>query len=273
MRANRIEARFEALQLRKRKAFTAFITAGDPDRETTRRAMHALVEGGADLIELGIPFSDPESDGPTIQAASQRALSGPSPTRLRDVLEIARGFRRRDTATPLVLMGYLNSLLAMGIEAFTKAAPQAGVDGVVLVNLPVEAFEDVEQLFTAANLCVAFLVAPTTAKARMERIAANARGFLYYVSLKGVTGAAHLDFADLSRSVTLLRSLCTLPIQVGFGIHSPEVASRVAPLADGLIVGSDLVAIMADLRATPEKIPAALRIRAGEFRSAIDAAS
>ena len=269
---NRIEALFESLLEKQRKALSAFITAGDPDRETTLKAMHALIEGGADLLELGIPFSDPESDGPAIQAASLRALSGPSPTRLTDVLEIAREFRQRDAQTPVVLMGYLNSLLAMGIEAFTKAAAQAGVDGVVMVNLPVEEFEEMRPFFDAANLCAAFLVAPTTTKQRAELIASKARGFLYYVSLKGVTGAANLDMDDLQRNLASLRVVCSLPIQIGFGIRSPEAASQAAPLADGLIVGTNFVILMADLQDAPEKISAALRARASEFRSAIDAA-
>ena len=272
MKENRIELFFNVLRAKGRKALTAFITAGDPNRETTPKAMHALVEGGADLLELGIPFSDPESDGLAIQAASLRALSGPSPTRLTDVLEIAREFRQRDAHTPVVLMGYLNSLLAMGVETFTRAAAQAGVDGVVLVNLPVEEFEEMRPFFDAANLCVAFLVAPTTTKQRAELIASKARGFLYYVSLKGVTGAANLDMADLQRNLASLRVVCSLPIQIGFGIRSPEAASQAAPLADGLIVGTNFVSLMADLQDAPEKISAALRARASEFRSAIDAA-
>ena len=272
MRFNRVERLFESLQAQKRKALTTFITAGDPDPTITPKAMHALVQGGADLLELGIPFSDPESDGAAIQAASLRARSGPHPTRLIDVLDMVRSFREQDARTPVVLMGYLNSLLAMGMEQFTREASEAGVDGLVLVNLPVEEFEEIRPLFEAANLCIAFLVAPTTGNERATMIASKASGFLYYVSLRGVTGATHIDMADLDRNLKSLRKVCDLPIQIGFGIRSPQAAIEAAPLADGLIVGTNLVNLMAELVETPSKIPDALRSRAAEFRSAIDQA-
>lgn len=269
---NRTERLFESLKAQNRKALTTYITAGDPDPKITPKAMHALVEGGADLVELGIPFSDPESDGPAIQAASLRALSGSRPTRLDDVLQMVHSFRQRDENTPVILMGYLNSLLAMGMETFTREASKAGVDGLVVVNLPIEEFEEMQPLFEAANLCIAFLVSPTTCLARAAMIASKARGFLYYVSLKGVTGAGNIDMDDLQRNLTSLREVCDLPIQIGFGIGSPQAAYDAAPLADGVIIGTNLVNLIAELLETPDDIPAALRDRAAQFRSAIDRA-
>jgi len=270
---NRIDALFASLRARHRKAFTAFITAGDPSLEVTPHAMRALVAGGADLLELGIPFSDPESDGPDIQAASMRALDKSSPTRLADVMAIARAFRAHNQDTPLVLMGYVNSLLAYGIEAFARDARESGVDGAVLVNLPIEEFHEIRPVFEREQLSAVFLVAPTTSEARAAKIADEASGFLYYVSLKGVTGAAHLDFDDLAAQTMRLRALTDMPIQIGFGIRSPQAAAQAAPYADGLIVGSALVKRMAELERTPEDIPDALQHMAGEFRAAIDRTS
>ncbi len=269
---NRIDALFASLRARSRKAFTAFITAGDPSLQVTLGAMHALVEGGADILELGIPFSDPESDGADIQAASMRALAGESPTRLVDVLAIAREFRSVNQETPLLLMGYLNSLLAMGVQSFAHHARQSGVDGVVLVNLPIEEFDQMRPIFEREQLSVVFLVTPTTSAQRAAKIADTASGFLYYVSLKGVTGASHLDLNDLARQAVRLRKLTDMPIQIGFGIRTPEAAAHTAPYADGFIVGSALVKRMAALADTPQKIPDAMRQMAGEFRAAIDQA-
>lgn len=269
---NRIDSLFRSLSAKRRKALSAFITAGDPARWVTPLAMHALVEGGADIIELGIPFSDPESDGPAIQAASQRALSGADPTALSDVLEVVVEFRARDEHTPVLLMGYLNSLLAMGIEPFTQRAAQSGVDGVILVNLPLEEFDEVKPAFETVNLHIAFLVAPTTSQARAALIASEAKGFLYYVSLKGVTGALHLNMTDLALQMKALRKLTDLPIQIGFGIRNPEAAEKAAPLADGLIVGTAFVNRMAELQDRPKEIPPALRQLASEFKAAIDRA-
>lgn len=269
---NRIDTLFRSLSSQGRKALSAFITAGDPVAWVTPQAMQALVEGGADLIELGIPFSDPESDGPAIQAASQRALSGASPTSLSHVLDMVAEFRTNDGHTPVLLMGYLNSLLAMGIEAFTQRAAQSGVDGLVLVNLPVEEFDEIRPSFEQSDLRIAFLVSPTTSESRARVIASKASGFLYYVSLKGVTGASHLDMTNLARGVKPLRQLTDLPIQIGFGIRTPEAAEQAAPLADGLIVGTAFVNRMAELQDAPGEIPAALQRMASEFRCAIDRA-
>ncbi len=270
---NRIDALFHALATEGRKALSAFITAGDPCLETSRAAMHALVEGGTNLLELGIPFSDPESDGATIQAASQRALAHPDPTRLTDVLALVARFRAADDSTPVLLMGYLNSLIAMGMEAFAQQARQAGVDGVILVNLPLEAHDEVLPAFEQAGLHSIFLVAPTTSESRARLIASRAGGFLYYVSIKGVTGASHIDIQDLARHMQPLRRITELPIQIGFGITTPEAARQVAPLADGLIVGSAFVNCMAGLVHTPEDIAPALQQKASAFRAAIDQAS
>ena len=207
-------------QLGSQKALIAYITAGDPNLAATLAMMHSMAEHGADIIELGIPFSDPMADGPTIQRAVERALA--QHVSLRDVLATVKQFRQSNTQTPVVLMGYLNPVHKMGYEAFAQAAAEAGVDGVLTVD----------------NI---FLVAPTTSKARMQAIARHASGFVYYVSLKGVTGSAQLNTDEVAAKIAVLRQHIKLPIGVGFGISDAESAAKIAAVADAVIVGSRIV--------------------------------
>lgn len=236
---SRIADKFGALQTHGRKALIPFITAGDPGRAATVPLMHALVQAGADILELGVPFSDPMADGPVIQRASERALK--AGTTLRDVLDMVAEFRRTDRDTPVVLMGYANPVERMGREAFIAAASQAGVDGVLTVDLPPEEAGDFAAALKRAGLDPIFLLSPTTPEARIATIVRAARGFVYYVSLKGVTGAGHLDPAEVRARLAGIRSLTALPVGVGFGIGDPAAARAVAAFADAVIVGSAVV--------------------------------
>ena len=241
---SRIASRFDELRQARRKALVPYITAGDPEPGVTVDLMHALVAAGADLIELGVPFSDPMADGPVIQAAHERALAhGVS---LRQVLDMVAAFRRDDGDTPLVLMGYLNPVEAMGYAAFAEAAAAAGVDGVLVVDAPPEESATLVTALRAAGLDQIFLTAPTSDAERLRRIAAVASGFVYYVSLKGVTGAATLDVADVAARVADIRAFIDLPIGVGFGIRDARSAGQIARLADAVVVGSAIVARMAE---------------------------
>lgn len=236
---NRIDTRLAAVARDGKKALIPFITAGDPHPSATVGLMHALVRGGADVIELGIPFSDPMADGPVIQLASERALAhGVS---LRTVLGLVADFRRDDSTTPVVLMGYLNPIEAMGYEAFATAAAAAGVDGVLTVDCPPEESAEYAEVLKAAGLATVFLIAPTTPLSRVEAVGALASGYVYYVSLKGVTGAATLDPAEVSARVAALRQYIKLPIGVGFGIRDGETARRIGAVADAVVIGSRLV--------------------------------
>ncbi len=236
---SRIGERFQALREAGRTALVPYLTAGDPDPAATVPLMHRLVEAGADLLELGVPFSDPMADGPVIQAACERALA--HGVRLRDVLDMVARFRERDAETPVVLMGYLNPVEAMGYAAFAERAAAAGVDGVLTVDLPPEEAGELVAELRPRGLDPVFLAAPTTSEERARGIARQAGGFLYYVSLKGVTGAGHLDLGDAARRVEALRRVVSLPVGVGFGIRNPEAAARVARVADAVVVGSALV--------------------------------
>lgn len=244
------------------------MVAGDPAPGVTVPTMHALVAGGADILEMGIPFSDPEAEGPDIQAGCERALA--HHTRLRDVLAMAADFRRQDGRTALVLMGYLNSVEAMGYERFADAARDAGVDGVLLVNLPPEEADELRELLADRGIDLIFLLAPTTTRERAQRIIDQASGFVYYVSLKGTTGAGNLDVATVETRMTELRSQTQLPLAVGFGIRDGATARAVGAVADGVVVGSALVRRMGELAATPEDIPAMAEQLAGELRTALD---
>ena len=266
---SRLAERLTEYRAAGRKALTAFVTAGDPALSATVPALHALVRGGGDILELGVPFSDPEAEGPPVQRSSERALA--NGVTLERVLGMTEEFRRDDDATPVVLMGYLNSLMRMGYERFAERAFQAGVDGMIVVNLPPEEAAGAQAAFRARGLDLVFLVAPTTTTERAARIAARASGFLYYVSLKGVTGATHLDVDDVARNLLRLRQVTELPIQVGFGIRDAASARAVSRVADGVVVGSALVDIMGALADTPEAIPSRLEAWLGELRSALDA--
>ncbi len=265
---NRIDRRFETLRAAGRRALVPYLTAGDPDPALTVPLLHAVVEAGADLIELGVPFSDPMADGPVIQAACERALGrGMS---LRRTLELVARFREDDAATPVVLMGYLNPIEAMGCEAFAAAAAEAGVDGVLTVDMPPEEGEALGAALRARGLHPVYLLAPTTPSDRIRRICDAAGGFVYYVSLKGVTGSDALDTEAVARRVAAIRRQTTLPIGVGFGIRDGASAARVACFADAVIVGSALVRRVAE--AGPQRAVAAARALVAELRAAMDGA-
>ena len=234
---SRIQQTFSALN--GAKALIPYITVGDPNLETTLALMHSLVANGADILELGVPFSDPMADGPTIQRAAERALA--NHVSLHDVLETVRLFRQTNDKTPIVLMGYLNPVHKMGYKAFAQAAADAGVDGVLTVDSPVETITPLHDSLKAQGIDCIFLIAPTTTEERIQTIAKVAGGFVYYVSLKGVTGAASLDTEEVSRKIELLRKYIDIPIGVGFGINNAENARKIGAVADAVIVGSRIV--------------------------------
>ncbi len=236
---SRIRSRFEALGKAGRKALIPYITAGDPEPSLTVPLLHALVEAGADVLELGVPFSDPMADGPVIQRSSERALA--NRVGLSDVIEMVREFRTRNTDTPLVLMGYANPIEAMGAETFVARAASAGVDGVIVVDYPPEEAGQFAELAKRGGLDVIFLLAPTSTAARIKEVARVGSGYIYYVSLKGVTGAGHLDLNDVTSHLPAIRAATTLPISVGFGIRDAESARRVAEVADAVVIGSRII--------------------------------
>ncbi|HJR12911.1 MAG TPA: tryptophan synthase subunit alpha [Rhodanobacteraceae bacterium] len=238
----RIKARFAALGAQKRPALIPFITAGDPIPDATVAVMHALVEGGADLIELGMPFSDPMADGPVIQHADERALR--NKVGIADILRWVRGFRERDWETPVVLMGYLNPIEIHGMERFAREAADAGVDGVLIVDCPIEEDATLQPL-REAGLQRILLVAPTTSEARLARAVEMAEGYLYYVSFAGITGAAKLSAQDVAPRVEDLRKRAKVPIAVGFGIKDAADAKSVAAFSDAVVIGSALVGALA----------------------------
>ena len=266
---SRIGPTLARLRDARRTALVPFITAGDPSVEATVPALHALVEGGADLLELGVPFSDPEADGPAIQAASERALA--NGVTLRQVLELVAEFRARNTTTPVILMGYLNSILAMGEPHFAERAATAGVDGVIVVNLPPEEAGSLRATMSARGMDLIFLAAPTTTDERLELIDGVASGFIYHVSLKGITGAEHIAVAPVAANVARLRRKTGLPVLVGFGIKDGAMARAVAEHADGVVVGAALVSRMGEMAGRAGDIPAMLSGAVGEIRRALDA--
>ena len=236
---SRIAGRFAQLKEAGRTALVPYLTAGDPEPAATVPLLHTLVQAGADLIELGVPFSDPMADGPVIQAACERALA--HRVRLRDVLDMAAEFRNDDAETPLILMGYTNPIVAMGVGAFAEQAAQAGVDGVLVVDLPPEEADAIRQAMIDHELDEIFLLAPTTTETRIRQICGQAKGFLYYVSLRGTTGADRLDMEDVAERMKCIRTHATLPVGIGFGIKDADSAARAAELADAVVVGSALV--------------------------------
>jgi tryptophan synthase alpha chain len=241
---SRIAATFERLKAEGRKALIPFITAGDPDPALTVDIMHALVAGGADVIELGVPFSDPMADGPVIQRSSERALAhGVS---LRDVLGYVEKFRAGDRDTPVVLFGYANPIEAMGAQRFADALKAAGGDGALVVDYPPEEAQRLVALLDERGLDTIFLLSPTTTDARLRQVAALGRGYLYYVSLKGVTGAENIDLADVTARIGHIRGFTKLPVGVGFGIRDAATARRIAAAADAVVIGSRLVQEIAD---------------------------
>jgi len=236
---SRIAATFARLQTRARKALIPYVTAGDPYADATVDIMHAMAGAGADLIELGVPFSDPMADGPVIQKASERALA--KGIGMRQVLGYVRGFRTRDSATPVVLMGYANPIERYGIDKFIADAQEAGVDGVLVVDYPPQECEAFAGKLKLAGLDPIFLLAPTSTDARIASVARVASGYVYYVSLKGVTGAGHLDVAAVAQAVPRIKVHVKLPVGVGFGIRDAESARAVAAVCDAVVIGSALV--------------------------------
>ncbi len=265
---SRIGQTFNALKAQNKKALIPFITAGDPGKGLTVPLMRALVEAGADIIELGVPFSDPMADGPVIQRASERALA--NKVGLKDVLGMVAEFRKSNDTTPVVLMGYANPVEHMGYETFAKAAKQAGVDGVLTVDIPPEESQGVADVFKAHGLDPIFLLSPTTPEARVEQVAAAAGGFIYYVSLKGVTGAGHLDVEEVACKIAMIRSHCSLPVGVGFGIRDAETAQRMAGFADAVVVGSRIVN---EIENSPEnEVVNRIKTLVQDLRRGVDAA-
>lgn len=262
---SRLKQRFEQLKAAGRKALIPFVTAGDPAPEITVPLLHSLVAAGADVLELGIPFSDPMAEGPAIQHACERALAHHVTT--RRVFDMVRKFRKKDPDTPIVLMGYLNPVEVMGYDVFAREAVAAGVDGMITVDLPPEEAEDYLQAFREHGLDSIFLLAPTSTDARIRQVAAAASGFVYYVSLKGVTGAGHIDIKEVRNRINTIKGMVDLPIAIGFGINNPETAAEVSRLADAVVVGSALVNRVAELANTPEKI----NTEAGEFIASLRA--
>jgi tryptophan synthase alpha chain len=264
---SRIAATFERLRASGRKALIPYFTAGDPDPETTVPVMHALAQAGADVIELGVPFSDPMADGPVIQRSSERALA--KGMTLERILEQAHEFRARDVRTPLVLMGYANPIEAMGHERFAERAAASGVDGVLVVDYPPEEAREFAGLLERRGIDAIFLVAPTTTEARMRELAAAARGYIYYVSLTGVTGASHFDLAPVEQKLERLRQVTSLPIGVGFGIRDGARARAVARVADAVVIGSALVQALSGVGAAGASACAAEFLT--DIRRAMDA--
>ena len=264
---SRIAATFDALAARGRKALIPYVTAGDPHADTTAAIMHAMVAAGADVIELGIPFSDPMADGPVVQRASERALA--RGVGLAKALAFVREFRAADARTPIVLMGYANPIERYGIERFVADAKDAGIDGVLVVDYPPEECAEFAERLRGAAIDLIFLVAPTSTDERIAAVARMARGFVYHVSLKGVTGAGHFDIAAVKDMIPRIKAHVRLPVGVGFGIRDGATARAVADVADAVVIGSALVQLL-------ESAPCddAPRV-AGEFvagiRSALDA--
>ena len=258
---SRIAAIFERLARSRRKALIPFITAGDPSQAAAVPLMHALVKAGADVIELGVPFSDPMADGPVIQRSSERALK--AGVSLDQVLGYVAEFRSRDDATGVVVFGYANPIEAMGVERFVERARDAGVDGVLVVDYPPEECGEFAALVKRNGMDLIFLLAPTSTDARIERIVRLGSGYIYYVSLRGVTGALHLDVAEVAAKLVAIRRKTALPVGVGFGIRDGETARAIGGVADAVVIGSRLIQEM------EQAAPGAAIERAGAFLASI----
>ena len=264
---SRIQTTFENLKQSGKKALIPFITAGDPHPDKTVEMLHALVKAGADLIELGVPFSDPMADGPVIQRASERALV--HKVGLRKVLAMVKEFRQQDPKTPIVLMGYANPIEAMGVEKFADAAKDAGIDGVLTVDYPPEEIGEFVQMLEQHHIAPIFLLAPTSTEERIRAVGQIARGYVYYVSLNGVTGAGNLDTTDVATRLQGIRKHVSLPVGVGFGISDAQSAQKISLVADAVVIGSRLIQL---IDAAPE---AQINTVASDFlrgtRQALDA--
>lgn len=248
---SRISEKFMALREKKEKALIVYLTAGDPSLTLTGELILALEKAGADILEIGVPFSDPTADGPVIQAAAQRALK--SGATLTTILEMIKEVRRV-SQIPIVLFGYYNPIFVYGVEKFARNAARAGVDGVLVVDLPPEEAPELQEFTDAAGIDFIFLIAPTTGTRRTRQIAAGATGFLYYISITGITGTAAPKIADIETAVSKLRKITKLPVAVGFGITTPEQAGQIGKTADGVIVGSAVVRLIDENRNSPDLI-------------------
>lgn len=264
----RIESCFEDLKTDGKTAMVVYIVAGDPEKETTVPLMHAMVTAGANVIELGVPFSDPEGEGPVIQDGVVRSLL--NNTSLIDVIEMVKIFRQQDQSTPVVLMGYLNPIETMGYEEFADQCLKAGVDGTIIVNLPPEEAVEYDALLIAKGIDPIYLLAPTTSMQRAAMICKRSRGFVYYVSRKGVTGASPFDIGEVKDRLTRIKKLTGLPVCVGFGIKDESSARQAASEADGVAIGSALVEIIGRLQTEPARIAVEVANWIKKIRTAID---
>ncbi len=265
---SRISACFQQLDEAGKVALIPFVTAGDPFREITVPLMHKMVEAGANMIELGVPFSDPMADGPTIQRASERALK--NNISIRDVLSMVQEFRQEDSITPVILMGYLNPIEVMGYQEFADVAAEAGVDGVLTVDMPPEEAEELLSALRPKQIDPILLLAPTSTEERIKSINDAASGFIYYVSMKGITGSGSFLLSEVSAKVAEVRRHAQLPIGIGFGIRDAESAQMVAQVGDAVIVGSVLVAAIERLADTPEEIGPEIARTLRSMREAMD---
>lgn len=264
---SRLKICFEALTRTRRKALIAFITAGDPNPDFTIPMLHGLVSAGTDIIELGVPFSDPMADGPVIQRASERALA--HQMRLSKVLQLVAQFRKTNQTTPIILMGYLNPIEIMGYKAFAHAAKEAQVDGVLTVDLPPEEAQIYVSHLKASHIDPIFLLAPNTPLARIKKINAIASGYLYYVSLKGVTGASHINITEVQHKLTTIKENTDLPVVVGFGIKDAKAAKVIAEFADGIVIGSAFIQKIEENIHNPEKAKTAIIALTQSMRQAL----
>lgn len=264
--ASRIANTFARLAGEKRKALIPFVTAGDPFPQITVPLMHAMVDAGADIIELGVPFSDPMADGPVIQRSSERALK--FGVGLSDVLSYVSDFRQTNKTTPVVLMGYANPIERMGLKLFAERARSAGMDGVLVVDYPPEESHEFVQAMDASGIDVIYLLSPTSSPDRIKMVSAAARGYIYYVSLKGVSGAANIDTSEVESMIAKIKSQTNLPVGVGFGIRDGETAKRIAGFADAVVIGSRIIQ---ELEAsTPETAVEKVRLLLKDIRETMD---
>lgn len=266
---SRLDAKFSDFLYQKRTALIPFVTAGDPNPDFTVPLMHAMVEAGVDVIELGVPFSDPMADGPVIQRASERALR--HHVGLRDVLSMVSDFRRDDEDTPVVLMGYLNPVECMGYPQFIAGAVRSGIDGLLTVDMPPEESESIMPLLRAASIDPIFLLAPNSDKNRIKMITSLCRGYVYYVSLKGITGASHLVLKSIDKKVAEIRGITDLPVCVGFGVKNPQTAAEIGKTADAVVVGSALISQIESNLNNPVLIKGKITSFLKSMRRAMDA--
>ena len=266
---SRLTSRVDKISASGGKALVAYLVAGDPEKEFTEGLMHAMVNSGVDIIELGVPFTDPEAEGPVIQLAHERALK--AGTSLKDCLSIVAAFRASDNETPIILMGYVNPIEKMGYETFATEASKSGVDGTIIVNLPPEESADLAIAFESHNLDSVYLLAPTTTDERARFVTSRSRGFVYYVSLKGTTGSSNLDLDDIEAKLSRFREISPLPIMVGFGIKDAASAAAVAKISDGVVVGSAIVNLMLEYQIDQNLVVEKVSELLGGMRKAIDA--